>query len=310
MTNARWVVIVIAVATGTAQAQPGNTPPQPYPPPQPQPYPAPQQEPAPPGGAPGETPPPPPPPPQAQYGIPQTGYHVGPVDVDQVIAKVASEAPTLKTVAYGTLRRARRAIAFGPTIGYWGGVVLAQDTYEHALTFGLALEVFKVPILPDSDTIKALILERVKGTVKEQLFARLGGRPADPVTVEGLVKEIYNDVRQEVLGLENRRNKHMERPKFNIGLEANRYWRAEQWAPRLRVGVGIWKFTLGGSIDVALGGRTKVYTGLEVVLHYLTNNRERSPVIDFFVRADFEVRDRDMNGDQLVLGTRFLLDAI
>ncbi len=281
MINRSWVVVALAIATGTAHAQ-----------------------------APGDTPVQPPPPPQQQYGIPQTGYQVGPVDVDQVIAKVASEAPTIKTVAYGTLRRARRAVAFGPTVGYYGGVVPAQDSYEHALTFGLGLEVFKVPVLPDSETIKALIIERLKGKVKEQLFARLGGRPADPVTVEGLVKEIYQDVRQEVLGLENRRNKHMERPRFNIALEVDRLWRADQWLPRLRAGIGIWKFTLGAAAGVGLGGRTKAYLGPEIVVHWLTNTRERSPVIDLFTRLDFELRDRDTNADQIVFGARFLLDAI
>jgi hypothetical protein len=300
MTNARWVVIAmfVAAATGTAHAQaPGDTPPTPPDRAAPEPV-YPQEA------------PPQPVPPQQQYGIPQTGYQVGPVDVDQVIAKVASEAPTIKTVAYGTLRRARRAVAFGPTIGYYGGFVPAQDDGEHALTFGLGVEVFKVPILPDSETIKALIIERIKGKIKDQLFARLGGRPADPVTVEGLVKEIYQDVRQEVLGLENRRNKHMERPRFNIALEVNRLWRADQWLPRLRVGIGIWKFTLGAAAGVGLGGRTKGYLGPEIVWHWLTNTRERSPVIDLFTRLDFELRDRDTNGDQIVFGVRFLLDAI
>jgi hypothetical protein len=309
MTKASWVVIALAITTGTALAQPGNTPPdpqegQPQPSPPPPPYPPQPYPPPPQGGAPGEQPPPPPP------GYPQTGYHVGPVDVDSVIAKVAAEAPTIQTVANGTIRRARRAVAFGPTVGYWVGSVPAQDSYEHALTFGLAFEMFKVPILPDSETIKALILEKVKAKVKDQLFARLQGRTPDPITAEALVKEIYQDVRAEVLGLENTRNKHLERPKFNLAIEVDRLWRADQWMPRLRAGIGVWKLTLGASAGVALGGRTRAFTGIELVLHVLTNKRERSPVIDAFVRADFELRDRDTNGDQIVLGTRFLLDAI
>ena len=59
-----------------------------------------------------------------------------------------------------------------------------------------------------------------------------------------------------------------------------------------------------------IGGRTKAYLGPEIVVHWLTSAHERTPVIDLFTRLDFELRDRDTNGDQIVFGARFLLDAI
>lgn len=291
-------MVAVALATGTAGAQPGNTPPQEAPQPQPE-------------------PPPPPPPLNPPYGLPQPppgahgGYgHVGPVDLDNLVAKVGSEMPTIQTVAKGTLRRARRAVSFGPTVGYWIGPVPAQDTFEHAITFGLALEVFKVPILPDQDTIKALILERVKAKVKDQLFARLAGRQPDPIEAEAMIKQIYAEVRAEVLGLENLRAKTMERPRFNIALEANRMFRSEAWMPRLRAGVGIWKLTLGGSFGVAFDDRVGIFTGPELVLHFLVSDKPRASVVDVFARMDFEVRSRETNTDQIVFGVRFLLDAI
>jgi hypothetical protein len=296
MTKASWVVIALAISTGTALAQPGNTPPEGAPPPQP--YPPPQ-------GAPGEQQPQPPPSP-----YPQTGYQVGPVDVDSVIAKVGSEMPTIETVAKGTLRRARRAISIGPTLGYWVASVPAQDTYEHAITFGLGVEVFKVPILPEPEEIKALILERVKAKVKAQILDRLAGRQPEPLELEAMAKSIYQEVRAEVLGLENTRAKTMERPRFNFALEANRAFHDDAWMTRLRAGIGIWKFTLGASFAVAFPDQVKVYAGPEIVLHFLTSDKPRSPVVDVFIRADLEMRFRETNSDQAVLGARFLLDAI
>jgi hypothetical protein len=299
MRNASWVVIALAIATGTAVAQPGNTPPEQ----QPQPYPPPQAYP-PPQGAPGQ------PPAQPPGPYPQTGYQVGPVDVDSVIAKVGAEMPTIQTVAKGTLRRARRAISVGPTVGYWVGSVPAQDTYEQAITFGLGIEIFKVPILPEPEEIKALILERVKAKVKAQILDRLAGRQPEPLELEAMAKGIYQEVRAEVLGLENTRAKTMERPRFNIALEANRAFHDDAWMARLRGGIGIWKFTLGLSAAVAFPDRVKAYVGPELVLHFLISDKPRASVVDVFLRADLELRFRETNSDQMVLGARFLLDAI
>src|SRR5687767_12999755 len=100
------ILIVLTVLSGTAAAQPGVTPPS-EPPPGTQPGPPPGTPPVPPPGTQVEA--------QGQAGAS--------INVDELIERVQAASPTIETVARGTLRRARRAIAFGPTAGFWGGGV-------------------------------------------------------------------------------------------------------------------------------------------------------------------------------------------
>jgi hypothetical protein len=283
------ILIVLTVLSGTAAAQPGVTPP---------------SEP-PPGAQPGE---------QPGGQVDAQAQAGASINVDELIERVQAASPTIETVARGAFRRARRAIAFGPTAGFWGGGVLAQDTGEYALTFGLALETFKVPVLPTPETLKRLVVERAKAKLKEQLVARFAGREPDPISAEQFAREVWEETVQEILGLENVRPKTMERPAINIALEVNRLFKSETWAPRLRFGFGVWKVTLGASLAVGLGNdglpKTPVYTGLEIVTHFLLSKEPRSSVVDVFLRADFEMRNRDTNTDTLTLGVRYLLDVI
>lgn len=295
MKIATLVVIALATTTSIAVAQPGNT--------------------APTGG---EMPPPPPDgsPPPAPPGDASGTVQAGPVavDLDAILARVEAASPTLETIARGAFRRARRSISFGPTVGFWGAGVLAQDDTEYALTFGLGFEKFKVPVLPSMETLKALVKERAKAKLKDQILARFQGREPDPISAEQFAREVWEEAVQEILGLENVRAKTMERPALSLGLEVNRMFSSEAWAPRVRIGVGVWKFTVAGSFSVALGAegvaRTPVYLGAEVVTHFLTSKNPRASVVDVFLRMDFEMRSRETNTDQLVLGVRYLLDVI
>jgi hypothetical protein len=239
--------------------------------------------------------------------------------IDAAIAKAHAEAPTIETVARGAFRRARRSISIGPTVGLWSAALIDPGEIDAALTFGIGVEMFKVPVLPTMDTVKELITERVKAKLKDRVKAAFQGRPMEPLAVETLAKEIYSEVRDEILGLENVRPKTMERPRYSIGFEANRVFGAERWLGRTRVGIGIWKFTLG--ISAAVGrvcrGPTcddgvKFFSGPEVVLHFLTSKSPRASVVDTFMRFDFQVSGRGTveTYDQLVLGARFLLDLI
>ena len=249
--------------------------------------------------------PPPPPPPQS--------------DIDSVMAKVSESAPTIITVAQGTLRRARRAISFGPTVGLWSAAYIDPGEVDAALTFGIGLETFKVPVLPDPDTLKALVIERFKSEGKQRVLAILGGRQPDPVELDTIVKQVYEDVRREILGLANVRGKHLERPQYTIGFEANRRFGAERWLGRTRVGVGVWKLTFGLSASfgracrgVGCDDSIKSFVGPEVTLHILPTKNPRANVIDVFLRGDIQVNGRagDAVYDQLVIGTRLLVDII
>ena len=108
------------------------------------------------------------------------------------------------------------------------------------------------------------------------------------------------------------RGRTMEKPKVTLALEANRLLDSEVWAVRLRAGIGVSKVTIAGSFStVFTDPETSIYTGLEVVAHFLMSKAPRASVVDVFVRGDFELRHRDVaNLDTYVLGLRYLLDVL
>jgi hypothetical protein len=238
--------------------------------------------------------------------------------LDQAIAQARANAPTIERVAMGTLRRARRSISIGPTVGLWSAAFIDPGSIDGALTFGLGVEMFKVPVMPDVETLQDLITERVKAQAKKRIVQVFQGRQPDPIEVNQIVVQVYEDVRKEILGLENVRPKTMERPAFSFALEANRLFAADRWQGRFRAGIGIWKFTLAGSLAVGRACRgtgcddgVKVFAGPEVVLHFLTSRNPRASVVDAFVRVDFQTNGRGTETyDQMVLGGRFLFDLI
>jgi hypothetical protein len=254
---------------------------------------------------PSETPPPPAP-------------RAGETDLDAVMEKVQAEAPTIITVAKGTVRRARRAISFGPTVGLWSAAYIDPGDIDAALTFGIGLETFKVPVLPDTDTLKELVVERFKTEGKQRVLAILGGRQPDPIELDTIVKQVYEDVRREIVGVANTREKHLERPQYTIAFEANRRFGAERWLGRTRVGIGIWKLTFGLSASfgracrgVGCDDSIKSFVGPEITLHILPTKNPRANVIDVFLRGDVQVNGRgDTTYDQIVIGTRLLVDII
>jgi hypothetical protein len=290
----RHSLLVLALLTSVAHAQPGATPPE---------------------EAPAQTPPaaasqPPPPP---------STTNVDALDVDALIARAEAAQPSLETFARGTFNRARRAVSFGPTIGLWSAAIIDPGEIDAALTFGIGIETFKVPVMPSMATIKALIQERLKAQLKDRIKAAIAGRPVDSVDLDQIAVQVYTEVRDEILGMKNVRAKTMERPGYTVGFEANRVFGAERWLGRTRVGIGVWKVTLG--LSAAVGrvcrGATcddgiKFFSGPEITAHFLTSKKPRASVVDAFMRFDLQVSGRGTveTYDQLVLGARFLLDVI
>ena len=261
---------------------------------------------------PGATPPTEPP---APTGVP-IGDSRFEAELDALIAKAQAEAPTIETVARGAFRRARRALSIGPTVGLWTAAIIDPGDLDAALTIGIGFETFDVPVLPTMETLQDLIVERVKAQMKQRIVDTFQGRRPEPLELDAFVKQVYQDVRNEVLGLENVRPKTFERPKLTVGFEANRLFGADRWLGRTRVGIGVWKVTLALSAAVGRvcrGGTcddgVKAFIGPEIVLHALTSNQPRASVIDAFVRADFQANGRGVETyDQVVLGARYLLD--
>src|SRR5262249_12980190 len=101
------------------------------------------------------------------------------VNLDQLVAQAEAAAPSIETVVRGTVGRVRRAISIGPTVGVWSAAIIDPGDLDAALTFGIGFETFKVPVLPDIDTLRALIQERVKAQLKDRIKAVFQGQPPD-----------------------------------------------------------------------------------------------------------------------------------
>lgn len=254
--------------------------------------------------------------PPAPPGV-QIGNDRVETDLDARIAKAQAEAEAIETVARGTVRRARRALSIGPTVGLWTAAIIDPGDIDAALTIGVGFETFQVPVVPSMETLRDLIVERVKAQMKQRIADAFQGRQPGPLELDALVQQVYEDVRDEILGLRNVRPKTFERPQFTVGFEANRLFGADRWLGRTRVGIGVWKVTLALSAAVGRvcrGGTcddgVKAFIGPEIVLHALPSRQPRASVIDAFVRADFQTNGRGVETyDQLVLGARYLLDV-
>lgn len=296
MAKTIWGLVALAITTGTAVAQPGATPPMPE------------------ADAPQLDQPQAEQPPQPEQPPPGEAEKL----VGQLIEKVHDAAPTIGTIASGTWRRFRRSISIGPTAGLWSGAIIDPGNVDVALTFGIGLERFKVPVLPTVDSMKELLIDTIKDKAKDRLKQIIATRHVEVADLERLAKEIYQEVRNEVLGLHSNRAKTVERPSWNVAIEANRLFLAERWLGRVRAGIGIWKLTVGASLAVGRVCRSetcddglKLFVGPEVVLHAMTSKDPRSSVVDVFLRGDFQANSRGMETyDHATLGLRFLLDVI
>jgi hypothetical protein len=229
--------------------------------------------------------------------------------LDGLLAEISAESPLVTTIARGVVRRGRRAVSIGPTLGAYAAAQPSPGELDVALTFGLGLELFAVPVLPSREQLQQLAL----GRARERLVRALAGRqPPGAGDAEQLAREIWRDAVREVLALEDVRPRTMERPRLSLAIEGNRLVSSDVWAVRLRAGLGVWRLTVAGSLATAFTDpATSVFTGIELVAHFLTSPNPRASVVDVFVRGDFEIRNRDAaNTDTIVIGVRYLLDVL
>ncbi len=275
------VLLMIAASTSVAYAQPAPT------------------DPPPPSAEPPLDPPPPPQPPAADEATLEA-------KLEQQVDRWFGQGATAQIGGRvgDAISRARRSVSIGPTVGGFAGYFPDASQSDFAITFGIGVELFKVPILPTPERLKQLAIERAKKRLKEQ--------PQQIGDVEALTKQVWDDVLAEVGEMENYRARTLERPKASIGLEGNRLFDSEVWFVRLRGGIGISKITLGASLSAAFTDPdTSFYAGAEVVLHAMMSKKPRSSVVDIFARGDFELANRDVaNTDFFVLGVRYLLDVL
>jgi hypothetical protein len=234
------------------------------------------------------------------------------IDFDGLVDRIAAIAPGLESVARGTIRRGRRAISIGPTAGVYGAGIPSPGETDLGVTFGLGLELFKIPVMPTFQNLKALVIERAKANLKKAAIDTFRGREPQPIELEQLARQAWDEAVKEILGLQSVRAKRIEKPRLTLAVEGNYLLRSETWMTRLRAGAGFWKVTLAATVTAGFTDPdTSVFVGPEVVLHVLMSKGPRASVVDVYLRGDFEVRNRDIaNTDMVTVGVRYLLDLI
>jgi hypothetical protein len=229
-----------------------------------------------------------------------------------LLAELPAHADTEETArrAVGAAaQRARRAIALGPSAGIGGAYAPSPGETDAAVTFGLALRMFKVPVIPD---VQEMITEKVKARTTERVRQMIanGAPPPDEAELARIGMEILEEVKAEVLGERPRPGRLLEKPRLAITLEGARFLRADAWQVRGTIALGVWKFTVGPVIGGLIGDADGLMLGGEIAVHLTPWKGPRSPVIDVYGRYEVGVTDQVSEGDLVTIGTRFLLDLI
>jgi hypothetical protein len=223
----------------------------------------------------------------------------------------AEEDPSLKTFLKGSVQRARRAIAIGPTAGGAATWFPQPGESTGSVSFGLSLYTFKVPVLPDAalvaDVIKSKVKERLKERIK-QMIAQ-GYAPPDEQQQKDMAEEIFQEVKAEILGTKSHRAKTFERPSAALTWEGNYDLDAEVWSTRIRAGIGVSRLLFGITAASSFADDTIFSFGGEVALLALPGKGPRSPVFDVFLRAECPVNGAT-DAYSFGLGVRLLVDII
>lgn len=225
-------------------------------------------------------------------------------------AAAADDDWSARKIIGGTVNRARRAVAIGPMIGAGFAFAPSPGEFDVPITFGIGVDVFKIPIVPSPKMIQDIVKERVQAKVLQRAkqMIREGGTPPSKEDLARMGLEVFEEVKAEVLGELNVRPKVLEKPKLALAFEGAYLPRAADWQVRMTVGIGVSKITIGPTLALHLGTDVGVFVGGEAAVHLLPTKSPRSPVVDVFLRVDFAVTDAyDGLG---ILGVRLMLDII
>ena len=218
-----------------------------------------------------------------------------------VLLVVATERPARADVgdlvqdsAKAAVARTRRSIALGPTIGIGGAYLIGPDQADAPLTFGVAFRKFDIPLMPDRDDVKRMVIDRAKE----------GGDVGD------MVRDVGGELLGEVTGRRPRPPKTLEKPKLAITVEGAHLLDSGDWQVRASAGLGISKITLGPALSGHIGTVDGLLLGGELGLHLTPWDGVRSPVVDLYLRGELGVTSQLEDVDVVTLGARFLYDLI
>lgn len=212
-------------------------------------------------------------------------------------------------IARGTVRNVRRAIALGPTLGVFSAYTPAYEELHTGLSFGLELEIFKTWV-PSPNKLREVAQKKLQEKLAAAIRDRFGGVRPDAATMKRLARELAGEVTAEVRAELRATPPLLERPLLSILVEANYLLGTDDWIPRIGGSFGIGPVSIGPTLSVRFGDDYVARLGGELSIHLLPTKSPRSPVLDLFLRGDFELHRRSSNDDQYSLGVRVLFDII
>jgi hypothetical protein len=227
-------------------------------------------------------------------------------------AEAHAAEPSLENIVRGTWNRARRSVAFGPTVGIGGLYATSAEELDAPISFGLAFEMFKVNVLPDAELVKEMIIERSKVKLETRVKQMaLEGKPAPTqAELEQMALEVFEETKAEILGEMSYRPKSFEKPRFFVNVESAYLPSADVWEVRFTPAIGIGPISIGPTLAVGFADETGAFLGGEAAVHFMPTKSPRSPVVEVYLRADFGVTDATEEASSIGLGARFVLDLI
>jgi hypothetical protein len=216
---------------------------------------------------------------------------------------------TAQEIIGSVVRNIRRSLALGPTFSAFSVYAPSGSELEGGLAFGLELELFRSG-LPTPASIRELVRKKAQEKLLLIIRDQFAGQRPDAATMQRLVREIAAEVKAEVIAGLGAKPRLLERPRLGILIETNYFFDSADWLGRLGFALGVGPLSLGPSFSVRFGDDTVARLGAELSIHLLPTKSPRSPVLDIFLRSDFELHARDANDDQVSLGVRVLLDII
>ena len=245
-------------------------------------------------------------------GVDRYGGDIATAASSAADALVRAEAG-LPPIVRATLHRARRAIALGPRGGLAGSYSPSANRGNIAISLGLALEIFRGPILPGPAELRAILVDGVQArivAVARELAAR-GGPPPGADELRAYAKEILAAVHADASNRVAAPHRLFPRPFFGLAIEAAGRTGAEELELRLTVGVGLGPVSVGPTAAFnAEQDDPAVLLGLEVASHLVAGKKLRTPVLDLFLRLELAAKENASTSHQGSLGLRFMFDLI
>jgi hypothetical protein len=231
-----------------------------------------------------------------------------------VVGAIVNGGAMVMRQAGPTIERARRAVSFGPEVG--GGGVLARSPgqADGEMSFGLTLHIYDQQIF-DLDAFTEEVQGWAEAKVKQKL-AELGPKAAQLTGAD--LKQLEADALAEaknelVVALQHGFMPPPDStpdPMFVAGLEGAYLPRGDAWQVRANLGIGIGPVTIGPSLAVHLADRKGFALGPELGWNVLVGDGARPLGLEFFLRYDVFVNNRDVLPDQGTVGVRVMLDLI